>query len=121
MGAEIRSKVEEELADLYSRNSDGGTPIAYLWACTIGRKQASGDARNPVTSSSGTLTSTGGSPCFSHGRVTEWPTLKALLLPFRLDEGLGCANEKERDRPAHRDTMYCGLGTNHRQPRVLAQ
>ena len=34
-GAEIRAKAEEELADLYPKDPDGATPIAYLWARTV--------------------------------------------------------------------------------------
>ena len=34
-GAKIKSKAEEELADLYPTDSDGATPIAYLWARTV--------------------------------------------------------------------------------------
>ena len=34
-GAEIKAQAEKELADLYPRDSDGATPIAYLWARTI--------------------------------------------------------------------------------------
>ncbi len=35
VGAEIKVKAEEELADLYPRDPDGATPIAYLWARTV--------------------------------------------------------------------------------------
>ena len=34
-GAEIKSKAERELADLYPQDPDGATPIAYLWARTV--------------------------------------------------------------------------------------
>ena len=34
-GAEIKSKAELELADLYPQDPDGATPIAYLWARTV--------------------------------------------------------------------------------------
>ena len=34
-GAEIKAKAEEELADLYPKDPDGATPIAYLWARTV--------------------------------------------------------------------------------------
>lgn len=34
-GAEIKRQVERELADLYPVDSDGATPIAYLWARTV--------------------------------------------------------------------------------------
>ena len=34
-GAEIKAKAEVELADLYPRDPDGATPIAYLWARTV--------------------------------------------------------------------------------------
>jgi adenine-specific DNA methylase len=32
VGAEIKEKAERELADLYPKDPDGATPIAYLWA-----------------------------------------------------------------------------------------
>ena len=34
-GAEIKAKAEEELADLYPKDPDGATPVAYLWARTV--------------------------------------------------------------------------------------
>lgn len=35
VGAEIIKKAEKELAELYPRDPDGATPIAYLWARTV--------------------------------------------------------------------------------------
>jgi adenine-specific DNA methylase len=35
VGAEIRRRAEQELADLYPKDPDGATPIAYLWARTV--------------------------------------------------------------------------------------
>jgi putative DNA methylase len=35
MGSEIKKRAEAELGDLYPKESDGGTPIAYLWARTV--------------------------------------------------------------------------------------
>jgi adenine-specific DNA methylase len=35
VGKEINEKAEKELAELYPKDSDGATPIAYLWARTI--------------------------------------------------------------------------------------
>ena len=35
VGAEIKAKAEEELAELYPKDPDGATPIAYLWARTV--------------------------------------------------------------------------------------
>lgn len=35
VGAEIRRKAEGELADLYPKDSNGSTPLAYLWARTV--------------------------------------------------------------------------------------
>ena len=34
-GAEIKAKAEKELADLYPKDPDGATPIAYLWARAV--------------------------------------------------------------------------------------
>jgi putative DNA methylase len=35
VGAEIKKQAEQELADLYLKDPDGATPIAYLWARTV--------------------------------------------------------------------------------------
>jgi putative DNA methylase len=35
VGAEIKKQAETELSDLYPRDPDGATPIAYLWARTV--------------------------------------------------------------------------------------
>ena len=35
VGGEIKRQAEQELADLYPKDPDGGTPIAYLWARTV--------------------------------------------------------------------------------------
>ncbi len=35
VGAEINRQAEKELADLYPKDPDGATPIAYLWARTV--------------------------------------------------------------------------------------
>lgn len=35
VGGKIKRQVEQELADLYPADSDGATPIAYLWARTV--------------------------------------------------------------------------------------
>lgn len=35
VGAEIKREAEKELADLYRKDADGATPIAYLWARTV--------------------------------------------------------------------------------------
>src|SRR6266850_7985997 len=35
IGAEIKRQAEKELADLYPKDPDGATPIAYLWARTV--------------------------------------------------------------------------------------
>ena len=34
-GAEIKAQVENEVADLYPKDTDGANPIAYLWARTV--------------------------------------------------------------------------------------
>ena len=34
-GAEIKAQAEKELTDLYPKDPDGATPIAYLWARTV--------------------------------------------------------------------------------------
>ena len=34
-GAEIKAQAEKELADLYPKDPDGSTPMAYLWARTV--------------------------------------------------------------------------------------
>ena len=35
IGGEIKRQAEQELADLYPKDPDGATPIAYLWARTV--------------------------------------------------------------------------------------
>jgi putative DNA methylase len=35
VGAEIKKQAEKELAELYPKDPDGATPIAYLWARTV--------------------------------------------------------------------------------------
>ncbi len=35
VGKEIKEKAEKELAELYPKDPDGATPIAYLWARTV--------------------------------------------------------------------------------------
>ena len=35
VGAEVKRQAEKELADLYPKDADGATPIAYLWARTL--------------------------------------------------------------------------------------
>lgn len=35
VGAEIKQQAERELADLYPKDPDGATPVAYLWARTV--------------------------------------------------------------------------------------
>src|SRR2546426_1547856 len=35
VGAEIKQQAEKELGDLYPKDPDGATPIAYLWARTV--------------------------------------------------------------------------------------
>jgi adenine-specific DNA methylase len=35
VGAEIKQQAEKELADLYPKDPDGATPIAFLWARTV--------------------------------------------------------------------------------------
>jgi adenine-specific DNA methylase len=35
VGEQIKSQAEKELADLYPKDPDGATPIAYLWARTV--------------------------------------------------------------------------------------
>ena len=35
VGAEIKAQAEKEMAELYPKDPDGATPIAYLWARTV--------------------------------------------------------------------------------------
>jgi len=35
IGAEIKKQAEKELSEFYPKDTDGGTPIAYLWARTV--------------------------------------------------------------------------------------
>ena len=51
VGAEIRAKAATELADLYPRDPDGATPIAYLWARTVRCEAPNCGAEIPLMSS----------------------------------------------------------------------
>ena len=48
VGAEIKAKAEKELADLYPKDSDGATPIAYLWARTVRCESPNCGAETPL-------------------------------------------------------------------------
>src|ERR1700687_3444535 len=48
VGAEIRRQAEVELADLYPKDPDGATPIAYLWARTVRCESPNCGAEIPV-------------------------------------------------------------------------
>ena len=51
VGAKIKAKVEEDLADLYPADPDGETPIAYLWARTVRCEAPNCGAEIPLMSS----------------------------------------------------------------------
>jgi adenine-specific DNA methylase len=48
VGAEIKRQAEKELADLYPKDPDGATPIAYLWARTVRCESPNCGAEIPV-------------------------------------------------------------------------
>jgi adenine-specific DNA methylase len=48
VGAEIKSQAEQALADLYPKDPDGATPIAYLWARTVRCESPKCGAEIPV-------------------------------------------------------------------------
>ncbi len=48
IGAEIKSKAEYELAELYPKDPDGSTPIAYLWARTVRCESPNCGAEIPI-------------------------------------------------------------------------
>jgi len=48
VGAEIKRQAENELSDLYPRDPDGATPIAYLWARTVRCESPNCGAEIPV-------------------------------------------------------------------------
>jgi adenine-specific DNA methylase len=48
VGAEIKRQAEKELADLYPKDPDGATPIAYLWARTVRCESTDCGAEIPV-------------------------------------------------------------------------
>src|SRR5262249_48168451 len=48
VGAEIKRQAEKELAELYSKDQDGATPIAYLWARTVRCEAPSCGAEVPL-------------------------------------------------------------------------
>ena len=51
VGGEIKQLVERQLADFYPSDSDGGRPIAYLWARTIRCEQPKCGAEIPLVRS----------------------------------------------------------------------
>ena len=48
VGGEIKRQAEQELADLYPKDPDGATPIAYLWARTVRCEAPNCDAEIPL-------------------------------------------------------------------------
>jgi putative DNA methylase len=48
VGAEIKRQAERELADLYPKDPDGATPIAYLWARTVRCESPNCGAEIPI-------------------------------------------------------------------------
>ena len=48
VGAEIKRQAEKELADLYPKDPDGATPIAYLWARTVRCESPNCGAEIPI-------------------------------------------------------------------------
>ncbi len=51
VGAEIKRQAERELADLYPKDPDGATPIAYFWARTVLRETPNCGAEIPLVRS----------------------------------------------------------------------
>lgn len=51
VGAEIKKKAEQELAEFYPKDPDGATPIAYLWARTVKCESPNCGAEIPLVSS----------------------------------------------------------------------
>ena len=51
VGSEIKRQAEQELADLYPKDPDGATPIAYLWARTVRCEAPNCGAEIPLTRS----------------------------------------------------------------------
>lgn len=101
-GAEIKRKAEKELADLYPKDPDGATPIAFLWARTVTCESPHCGAEIPIYRSPW-LCKTGATKAryfkeASNGRVyallvTEHPT--GGPVQFRIARGHG----SERARP----------------------
>jgi putative DNA methylase len=48
VGAEIKKQAEKDLADLYPKDPDGATPIAYLWARTVHCESPNCGAEIPI-------------------------------------------------------------------------
>lgn len=51
VGVEIKRQAENEMADFYPKDSDGATPIAYLWARTVRCESPNCGAEIPLTRS----------------------------------------------------------------------
>jgi adenine-specific DNA methylase len=50
-GAEVKREAEKELAQFYPKDSDGATPIAYLWARTVRCESPNCGAETPLAHS----------------------------------------------------------------------
>ncbi|MBC7170405.1 DUF1156 domain-containing protein, partial [Candidatus Bipolaricaulota bacterium] len=48
VGGEVKKQAEKELADLYPKDADGATPIAYLWARTVRCESPNCGAEIPI-------------------------------------------------------------------------
>lgn len=51
VGTEIKRQAEKELAELYPKDSDGATPVAYLWARTVRCESPNCGAEIPLATS----------------------------------------------------------------------
>jgi adenine-specific DNA methylase len=71
-GEWIKREAEKELADLYPKDSDGATPLAYLWARTI--------------------------QCEGPGCGVEIPLVRSFLLAKRDHHAIGLSLEKDRTK-----------------------
>ena len=92
-GAEIKRQAERELADLYPRDADGATPIAYLWARTVRCESPNCGAEIPLVRSFWVCKKASRKRALRH-RVVR-PTCEAPRVEFEIFEP-----EQEHDVPS---------------------
>lgn len=140
VGAEIKQQAERELADLYPKDPDGATPIAYLWARTVRCESPNCGAEIPVIKS-GWLSKSGADKVRFFREDPDGKCVVLLVdghplggpITFRVARGHGSENQlpgfvalagtKAKGNNANVICPCCGtvLPGNKKNPRTPAQ